>query len=240
MEITLFGTGDAVGTPQVGCQCAQCSYAKSHGIERLRTSLLITNQGKNLLIDTTPDLRRQLLQNGSPHIDAVIWTHGHYDHFMGFGEFYRVQKIPPVYAAPEVLEYCSIVYGFLLKSTNPVRPYTSFNLFGLDITLIEVTHASVYTCGVVISDGKTRIAYTSDTNEKIPDKSLNLIRGSDLLFIDGLFPDSFKKVEKHLNYEEAINLAGNLSVRDFRIVHMSHYIPFNALGQGRDGEKFLF
>ncbi len=113
MKITLLGTGDAIGTPKVGCNCPQCSHAKKTGTMRLRTSLLVENEGRHILIDSSPDLRQQLLLNGSPHIDAVIWTHGHYDHFIGFGEFYRVQEIPPVFAAPQVLNYCAEIFRFL-------------------------------------------------------------------------------------------------------------------------------
>lgn len=51
MKITLLGTGDAIGTPRIGCDCPQCSHAKSTGAMRLRTSLLIENEGKHLLID---------------------------------------------------------------------------------------------------------------------------------------------------------------------------------------------
>ncbi len=240
MEITLLGTGDAVGTPHVGCSCPQCRYAEEHGIERLRTSLLISHQGHTILIDSTPDLRRQLLNAGSPRIDAVIWTHGHYDHFMGFGEFYRVQKIPPVYGAPEVMEYCIPVFGFLLRETRSIPVYTPFQLFGLEFTLVTVTHPPVYTCGVVWTDGTTRAGYTADTNEHLPEKTTALLTGLDILFIDGLFPQSFKKVEKHLNYEEAVSMAADLQAKDFRVVHMSHYLRFDLPGQGYDGERFVF
>lgn len=240
MEITLLGTGDAVGTPHVGCSCPNCTFAREQGIERLRTSLLITNNDCHLLIDTTPDLRRQLLNAGSPKITAVIWTHGHYDHFMGFGDFYRVQRIPPVYGAPEVLASCSPAFHFLIREQCPVEVYTPFSLCGLEITLVRVEHPDIYTTGVVISDGKVTVAYTSDTNEHLTEKTREYFTGADLLFIDGLFPASFKKVEKHLNFEEAISLAEELKVRDFRVVHMSHVIPFDAVGQGRDGEVFRF
>ncbi|NLV25994.1 MAG: MBL fold metallo-hydrolase [Methanomicrobiales archaeon] len=240
MEITLLGTGDAVGTPHVGCSCPNCTYAKEHSIERLRTSLLIKNGNFHLLIDTTPDMRRQLLNAGSPKIDAVIWTHGHYDHFMGFGDFYRVQRIPPVYGAPEVLASCRQVFHFLLKEEHPVSTYTPFTVCGLEVILVRVVHPDMFTTGVVISDGKIKVAYTSDTNEHIPQETKNLMKGADLLLIDGLFPASFKKVEKHLNYEEAIEMAGELMVKDFRIVHMSHIIPFLTPHQGHDGEVFRF
>ena len=126
MKITLLGTGDAIGTPKVGCDCPQCTRAKATGTTRLRTSLLIENKGRHLLIDSSPDLRAPAPQAGSPHIDAVIWTHGHYDHFIGFGEFYRIQPIPPVFAAPQVLNYCSETFRFLSfekvrsSRTNPL------------------------------------------------------------------------------------------------------------------------
>ncbi len=240
MQVTLLGTGDAVGTPHIGCSCNQCRYAIEHGIERLRTSLLISHDGKHILIDTTPDLRRQLLYHGSPHIDAVIWTHGHYDHFMGFGEFYRVQRIPPVYAAPPVMEYCSGVFHFLIREHHAVAAYTPFQLCGLEFTLVEVIHPNVYTTGVVFTDGRVRIGYTSDTNEFFPEATRRLLTGLDLLLIDGLFPASFKKVEKHLNYEEAVAMAGELGARDFRVVHMSHILPFDLPHAGTDGETFRF
>ena len=240
MQVRLLGTGDAVGTPHIGCSCDNCLYARTHGIERLRTSLLITVDDHYLLIDTSPDLRRQLLNAGSPRIDAVIWTHGHYDHFMGYGDFYRVQRPPPVYGAEKVLETTVPVFRFLIRSEYQVPVYTPFSLFGLEITLIEVIHPNIYTTGVVISDGKTTIAYTSDTNEHIPERSKDLIRGADLLLIDGLFPASFRKVEKHLNYEEAIEMAFELKVKDFRTVHMSHHIPFDAPYQGHDWDVFTF
>ena len=238
MEVTLLGTGDAVGTPHVGCSCPNCTYAKEHGIERLRTSVLIKNEDCHLLIDTTPDMRRQLLNAGSPKIDAVIWTHGHYDHFMGFGDFYRVQRIPPVYGAPEVLESCRPAFKFLLKQEIPVPAYTPFTVCGLEVILVRVVHPDIYTTGVVISDGISKIVYTSDTNEHIPQESKEIMKDADLLFIDGLFPDSFRKVEKHLNYEEAIDMARELRAKDFRVVHMSHIIPFLTPEQGHDGEKF--
>jgi phosphoribosyl 1,2-cyclic phosphate phosphodiesterase len=74
MRLTLIGTGDAVGTPKVGCSCTQCTHAKTSGATRLRTSILKQNDGRNILIDSSPDLRQQLLLYGSPAIDAVIWT----------------------------------------------------------------------------------------------------------------------------------------------------------------------
>jgi phosphoribosyl 1,2-cyclic phosphate phosphodiesterase len=239
MKLTLLGTGDAIGTPKVGCDCTQCSHAKKTGTTRLRTSLLIENEGKHILIDSSPDLRQQLLRSGSPRIDAVIWTHGHYDHFIGFGEFYRVQHIPPVFAAPPVLSYCSEVFQFLSFEKTPVDPYAPFKLFGITITPFMVNHPPSFTCGMLFETENSRIGFTSDTNRDIPEKSLDLLSDLDLLLLDALVP-SRAMIPKHMNYLDACALAEQLAPVDFRCVHMSHMVPWDFPNTGKDGEIFDF
>lgn len=237
MKVTLLGTGDAIGTPKIGCSCPQCTRARNERISRLRTSLLVETDGQTILIDSSPDLRQQLLANGSPKIDAVIWTHGHYDHFIGFGEFYRVQDIPPVYAAPPVLNYCAGLFRFLSFAEHPVTPYEPFNLFGCTITLFLVKHPPAYTCGMLIECEGKQIGYTSDTNPDIPERSLSLLTDLDLLLVDALVPSGIR-IPKHMNYLDACSLAQDLSPKDFRCVHTSHLIPWDLPHIGRDGETF--
>jgi phosphoribosyl 1,2-cyclic phosphate phosphodiesterase len=239
MKITLLGTGDAIGTPKVGCNCPQCSHAKKTGAMRLRTSLLVENEGRHILIDSSPDLRQQLLLCGSPHIDAVIWTHGHYDHFIGFGEFYRIQKIPPVFAAPPVLNYCAETFRFLTFDKGEIQPYEPFEIFGITITLFIVKHPPAYTCGIVFELGGTRIGFTSDTNIDIPQQSLDLLTGLDLLLLDALVPSDIR-VAKHMNYLDACILARRLDPKEYRCVHLSHLIPWELPHTGKDGDVFEF
>jgi phosphoribosyl 1,2-cyclic phosphate phosphodiesterase len=239
MKLTLLGTGDAIGTPKVNCDCTQCSHAKKTGSMRLRTSLLIENEGKNILIDSSPDLRQQLLRSGSPHIDAVIWTHGHYDHFIGFGEFYRVQPIPPVYAAPPVLSYCSDLFRFLSFNKHAVDPYTAFELFGVTITPFIVKHPPAFTCGMLFETETSRIGFTSDTNSDIPKKSLDLLLNLDLLLVDAIVPSSIR-IQKHMNYLDACMIARQLEPEKYRCIHLSHLMPWDLPNLGTDGETFEF
>ena len=239
MKITLLGTGDAIGTPRIGCDCPQCVRAKEEGLSRLRTSILIENNGRHILIDTSPDLRQQLLKCGSPEIDAVIWTHGHYDHFIGFGEFYRVQKIPPVYAAPPVLNYCAGLFRFLTFQENSVNPYESFELSGCTFTPFLVRHPPAYTCGILVECNGTKIGFTSDTNADIPRRSLELLNELDLLILDAIVPSGIR-IPKHMNYLDASTLAHDLAPEDFRCVHCSHLLPWDLPHLGRDGETFIF
>lgn len=239
MKITLLGTGDAIGTPKINCDCAQCSHAKKTSATRLRTSLLIENEGRHILVDSSPDLRQQLLRTGSPHIDAVIWTHGHYDHFIGFGEFYRVQKIPPVYAAPPALEYCSDLFRFLSFEKNAVDPYSSVEIFGVTVTPFMVTHPPAFTCGMLFETKNTRVGFTSDTNRDIPQQSLDLLVDLDLLLLDAIVPSNIT-IQKHMNYLDACTLAQQLEPQEYRCVHMSHLMPWDLPHCGTDGETFEF
>lgn len=239
MKITLLGTGDAIGTPKIGCSCPQCTYALRTGTQRLRTSLLIENEGKHLLVDSSPDLRTQLLKCGSPHIDAVFWTHGHYDHFMGFGEFYRIQHIPDVYAASPVMEYCSGIFRFLSFNRHVIQPYEPFTLFGITITAFPVSHPPAFTCGLLFGTPDARVAFTSDTNSSIPEKSLDILADLDLLLPDALVPPHMT-IGKHMNYHDACMLAKHLKPKEFRCVHQSHMLPWDLPHLAQDGDTFGF
>ena len=184
-------------------------------------------------------LRQQLLLNGSPHIDAVIWTHGHYDHYIGFGEFYRVQKIPPVFAAPQVLNYCAETFRFFTFDKGAIQPYEPFEIFGITITLFIVKHPPAFTCGILFETADSRVGFTSDTNLDIPQKSLDLLSNLDLLLLDAIVPSDIT-IHKHMNYLDACTLAGNLSPKEYRCVHLSHLMPWDLPHLGKDGDTFEF
>jgi phosphoribosyl 1,2-cyclic phosphate phosphodiesterase len=239
MNLHFLGTGDAVGTPKVGCGCETCRTARELGLERLRTSLLVEERGRHLLIDTSPDLRHQLLTAGSPRIDAVIWTHGHYDHYSGYGEFYRIQDPPPVYAARETLAYCAPLFGFLPFEHHEVQPCTPAEILGLSVTLFPVNHPPVPSFGMRIDSPEGSIAYTGDTRADIPEPSKALLSGADLLVLDAIVPPEIR-LNKHMNYDEALQLAREAGPREFRLVHLSHLVPWALPHLARDGECIRF
>jgi phosphoribosyl 1,2-cyclic phosphate phosphodiesterase len=239
MEITLLGTGDAIGTPKIGCTCPVCTDAERLGRERLRTSFLIRMGERHVLVDTSPDLRAQLLTRGSPRIDAVLWTHGHYDHFVGYNEFYRVQKLPPAYAAPPVLTYIREQLHFLRFVGHPRPVHTPFDLFGLSCTFFEVNHPPIYACGLVIEADGAKVVISGDTNALIPARSRDLMRDADLLFLDALVPGGVT-IGKHMNYEDSRALAADLGAASFRCVHMSHLMGWDLPNTAHDGDVFRF
>lgn len=237
MKITVLGTGDVVGTPKVGCDCPVCREAQASGKQRLRTSILVEHAGRHLLIDTGPDLRQQLLAAGSPRIDAVIWTHGHYDHFMGFGDFYRVQRESiRVYGAAEVLKYCGGVFSFIKHDETIVKPYHAVEICGMKVTLFPVVHDTP-TYGMRIeADGKVFV-YSCDSRPEISDASIELMKNADLLLLDAIFnPDV--TISKHMNTAEAEALAARLNPKEWHAVHMSHKISWNYPHGARDMDSW--
>lgn len=239
MKITILGTGDTVGTPRVGCNCNICAGATEKGESRLRTSFLVENNGKRILIDTSPDLKEQLIRTGSPRINAVLWTHAHYDHIAGFNEFYRVQDFPPAYAPENVLNDVSEFFHFLKFEKNVVCPYETFSLFGMDITFITVNHPPIDTYGIVIRYNGKKVGFTSDTNHHLTERTIEELKDCDLLFLDALMPAGVH-IGKHMNVAEAEGLAHKLSPKEYYMVHLSHRIPMLQPHAATDFMTFEF
>src|SRR5574341_1542068 len=159
MKITLLGTGDAVGTPKIGCSCPACMDAHAGGkSRRLRFSILVESEKGRVLIDTSPDLRWQLLRLGISFIDGVIWTHSHYDHYAGFGDFHRIQNGVNVYGLKNTLDYILNYLNFMRPVRHDVSFYTPFELIGLEIRLLEVTHPPLdESACVIVTDGRSKV-----------------------------------------------------------------------------------
>ena len=103
LEITFLGTGTSTGVPVVGCRCAVCTSTDVRN-KRLRQSVKIEGGGKHFLIDTTPDLRLQLLKYPIPRLDFILFTHSHSDHLMGLDDIrpfnFRQREPIDAYANP--------------------------------------------------------------------------------------------------------------------------------------------
>ena len=101
LQITVLGSGTSVGVPTIGCHCAVCSSEDPRD-KRLRPSILVSYEGRNVLIDTTPDFRTQALRARIDHLDAVVFTHAHADHVMGLDDVrpfnFRSKTQIPIYA----------------------------------------------------------------------------------------------------------------------------------------------
>lgn len=194
MNVLVLGSGTSSGVPTIGCTCAVCRSTDPRD-NRLRPSILITHGGKNIVIDTTPDFRTQILREQIDRLDAVLFTHPHADHILGFDDIRAFNAIQrnriPVYAGGDTLEALRRVFPYAFDSVarKTFVPETEthdhagrpFELFGLTVQPIPLLHGQQPIYGYRIGP----LAYLTDHSE-IPEASLAMLEGLDVLFLDAL------------------------------------------------------
>ncbi|MCC7016766.1 MAG: MBL fold metallo-hydrolase [Rhodospirillales bacterium] len=130
MKVTLLGTGSSSGTPGVGIGWGKCDPGEPKN-RRLRPSILVEEGQSRLLVDTSPDLREQLLRTGVEKLDAVLYTHAHADHLHGIDDLRAVNRAMnarlPAYADAGTLKVIEERFGYILAplrdgATNFYKP----------------------------------------------------------------------------------------------------------------------
>ncbi|MCS7143713.1 MAG: MBL fold metallo-hydrolase [Archaeoglobaceae archaeon] len=243
MIIKLLGTGDSPGTPVLNCHCKTCEDARKNRWERRRYSILVKNADKVIIIDTSPDMRRQLLDNSIEKVDAVIWTHPHFDHFGGFSEFYRVQGNIDVYTTPQIHESIGKFLQFLSYKKREVNVYEHFSISDLSFTLFPVNHPPVEAVGVKIEWNGYKVVITGDTNIEIPEVSIEEMHEPDLFIVNSIAPSG--KFKKHMNAKEALSLAERVEAKKVVLSHLGHFFPPLKIANryypvGEDNQTFSF
>jgi phosphoribosyl 1,2-cyclic phosphate phosphodiesterase len=227
LKITVLGSGTSVGVPTIGCQCAVCTSADPRD-NRLRPSILVSYDGRNVLIDTTPDFRQQALRARIDHLDAVLFTHSHADHILGLDDlrpFNFRQKSPiPIYASPETMAAIQRVFEYIFDGekkeshvprleTRPIDG-SPFDLFGLTFQPIPILHGSRIIYGFRFGPA----AYLTDHSD-IPEASLEQLRGLDVLFLDAL---RYKPHPTHSTVDRSIKTVETVAPRRAFFTHLSH------------------
>lgn len=230
MQITFLGTGTSTGIPQIGCTCPVCTSTDPKD-NRLRTSVVVSVNGKNILIDCGPDFRQQVLRAGIGRIDAVLITHIHYDHTGGIDDLrpFGGKHTLPIYLEPSVAEgirtrlpYC---FGDHLYPGVPnirlqeigIEPFTIENI---EVTPIRVMHYKLPILGYRIGG----LVYITDALT-IPDEEYAKMKQVDVLVINAL------RKQPHLSHQtldEALRVIERVQPREAYLVHMSHHMGLTA------------
>jgi phosphoribosyl 1,2-cyclic phosphate phosphodiesterase len=226
-KITVLGSGTSVGVPAVGCQCDVCTSADPRD-NRLRPSILVSYEGRNVLIDTTPDFRAQALRIGLQRLDAVVFTHAHADHIMGLDDVrpfnFRQKDRIPIYAAPDTMANIQRCFRYIFdgqkKESNVPQldarmiDGAPFDVFGLEFMPVPILHGSQTVLGFRFGTA----AYLTDHSD-IPETSMELLRGLDVLFLDAL---RYKPHPTHSTVDRSTATAEKLGARRTFFTHICH------------------
>ena len=224
--------------PVIGCDCPVCT-SLDYRDKRLRTSVFLETEGGNIVIDTGPDFRQQMLREDIKKLDAVIFTHGHKDHVAGLDDvraFNYMQSMDmPVYAQAAVLAQLKIEFSYafdpLAFSGIPrlnLFEITEqpFSIGNLKITPLPVLHLKMPVLGYRINN----FSYITDANS-IPEETYKKMEGTDVLVVNAL---QREKHISHFNLEEAIAVARKVAAKQTFFTHISH-----KLGLHKEIEKEL-
>lgn len=235
-QMILLGTGTSVGVPAIGCGCAVCRSTNPKN-RRTRCSAILGLPGGNLLIDTSPDMREQLLREDIGLVHAVLYTHEHADHIFGLDDLRLMQFYlggpVPLYCEAVVEERIRKSYDYAFSDVTMTHPGAvpqlefqrittePFDVLGARVTPVRMQHGPRFE---VLGFRFGNVAYCTDVNS-IPPESLELLHGLDVLVLDALRPIAHTT---HFSLEQAIEIARELAPRQTLFTHMSHDLEHEA------------
>ncbi len=234
IKVTLLGTGTSTGVPVIGCRCRVCTSTDPRD-ERTRCACVIAAGGVHIVIDTGPDFRRQALRERIEHVDAVLFTHHHFDHVVGLDDlrpfFFRNRRAIPCYARRNTAEVLQYMFRYIFEdgSYPGVPDLTLAEVDGpfdvvsredsdlhVRVEPIDAYHGDLPLFGYRIG----RFAYLTDTNY-IPDASYARLSGLDVLVLDALREEQHPT---HYTIDEAVEVARRIGARETYFVHMTHSV----------------
>lgn len=232
----MLGSGTSTGVPRIGNDWGQCDPAEPRN-RRTRVSIMVeSDAGTRLLIDTSTDLRAQMLANDIERIDAVFWTHDHADHCHGIDDLrvlrYGRSAAIPGFASSTCALRLRQRFGYVfagqfgyptiveLKTLDVARMHG-----GVAFRSVEMPHGPTQTTGYRFECDGRSLVYATDYSE-ITDGMLRLFDGVDLLVTDCLRRDPHPT---HANLDLALELGGKIGAKQIVLSHLDKSMDYATL-----------
>jgi phosphoribosyl 1,2-cyclic phosphate phosphodiesterase len=235
MKITVLGCGVSTGVPAIGPDWGRCDPADPRNRCR-RSSILIECRGSLLLIDTSPDLREQLLDARVARLDAVIFTHAHADHLHGLDDLRAINRLMhqpiPLYADDVTLAEIDKRFGYALGPVEPGEPYYKptlvahritgpFSAAGIPIVPFAQDHGLSTTLGFRIG----AFGYSTDVTE-LDEAAFAALAGVEVWIVDCL---RRKPHPTHSHVEKTLAWIERLRPKRALLTHMDQSLDYREL-----------
>ena len=249
-SFTFLGTGTSAGIPVITCDCDVCNSDDPRD-KRLRCSVCVRftdedGQKRVVLIDASPDLRQQVLNEQLTRCDAILFTHNHVDHTFGLDDtrMFNVSMQQPmdIYAERHTLDHLARVFQHVFEShknvndsfvanlvPNELTVDTALDLHGVLFTPIRLLHGRLPIVGFRIDvPGGPSLAYCTDVSS-IPPESWPQLLKLDTLVLDML---RFRHHPTHLTLDQAIEIAEQVGAKQTYFTHMTHCVGHEKTAAG--------
>ena len=236
VKFIILGCGSSLGVPRADGNWGNCN-SKIKRNYRTRCSAFIKSKIKNILIDTSPDLRHQLIKNNITNVNCVIYSHKHSDQVHGINDLrvfsYKNNEKMPVYADYETGKYIKNNFSYCFNNTpsyrailklNKLKKNFSFSKNGKSISIksVPVKHGRIKCQSFIINKS---CAYVSDAN-KIYNKDLKHFKNLNYFVIDCL---RLNHHPSHFNLSEVIELTEYLKPKKAILTNLHADLDYNYL-----------
>ena len=232
LTLTFLGTGTSQGVPMIGCDCAVC-LSEDPRDKRTRSSIYVETPEAAWVVDTGPEFRLQCLREGVRRLDAVVYTHGHTDHVMGFDDlrrFCQEERWLPIYAGLETMDDLKRIFDFAFNGKNlfpgyvrpdprVLQPFEPFPIGATTVTPLPVQHGRAAVFGYLLErEGRALAAYLSDCKE-VGEDVVERLRGVGVLIVDAL---RHRPHPTHMSVAEALAFVERVRPGATWFTHLCH------------------
>ncbi len=239
MKILFAGTGTSSGVPMIACDCDVCCSDDPLN-RRMRASVYLEVEGQCIVIDTPPDFREQCLTHNLRHVDAVVFTHAHADHILGFDDIRRFNTVQksriPAYAASGPMEDLHRIFDYIIgnEEIGVYRPKIDFcevscefRIGDVVVTEFGVKHGPKPTSGFLFEGDGVRFGYVPDCLE-MGDDVVELLKGVDVMVLDAL---RYNPHPTHLTVDNSVKLLERIGAKQSYLTHLGHDLEHKTLAQ---------
>lgn len=235
MKVRLLGSGTSSGVPRIGNDWGDCDPSEPRN-RRTRASILVESATTRILIDTSPDLRAQLLDADVATFDAVIWTHDHADHCHGIDDlrqvFHALRRPIRGLARPATRASLEERFGYVFHGRDGYPPTVAvedlpdrLTIGDITISVTDQPHGNIHSAGLRFDACSGSIGYATDLHD-MTDAMRELYAGLDIWIVDAL---RRRPHPSHPDLPTALGWIAELAPRRAALVHMDHSMDYATL-----------
>ena len=252
MKLRILGCGTSSGVPRIGNDWGSCDPTEPRN-RRSRASIVVESPTTRLLVDTSPDMRQQLLDADLIHVDAILWTHDHADHCHGIDDvrqlFHARGEPVPGYGFAETMKQLRIRFAYVFDGRDGYPPTVDAQILRPDsmfgdimVRTVAQPHGSIYSAGFRFDHDGRSIGYSTDFHD-FTDDMIELFSDVDIWVVDALRERAHPT---HTHLSQTLEAIGRARPKQAILTHMDQSMDYQKLCQslpdgvepGYDGQEF--